>query len=254
MVDEMNNNAPSDPCSTEPLSPELSYLVGCLKNGIPFEGWNYVRDFEANNNTLHISSRCRGSGTLKEFLVHGDIDVSKEKLVELILTMNQRSEWDETYVEHKIIRPSENATDIVYTVSKYPFPLSKRVYTIKRSLYGSMDDVVVLATKVIPYDYPLSSRWITRVDDFESNLIVSDIKDKPDHCRMIATLYEDPRVILPNMYLNLIIESLVPRILNKMFAAAKQYGSDKSTEFCRQLFCVPLDYKGESPSATEDSA
>ncbi|CDR95224.1 hypothetical protein, conserved [Babesia bigemina] len=254
MVENMSNSTPNDLTATEPLSPELSSIVRCYKNGIPFEGWNYVRDYHFDNMTMHLYSRCRGSSTLKEFLVHGDIDVCKEKLIELILMMKQRSEWDETYVEHKVLRPLENGTDVVFTVSKYPFPLAKRLYTIKRSLYGSMDDVVVLATKVIPYDCPNTIRWSTRVDDFDSNLIVGDIKGKPDHCHMIATLYEDPKVILPNMYLNIIIETLVPRILRKMIAACKQYCNDDSKELCRQLVCIPLDYKGESPSATENSA
>ncbi|GIX64427.1 phosphatidylcholine transfer protein, putative [Babesia caballi] len=229
-----------DPCASEPLSPELTDLL-CrfLQNG-DFSNWDYVRDYTADNNQLKLYSKFRGTSTLKEFMVYGSVDVCKEKLLELVMHMSRRTDWDDTYVEHSVIVPMKNGSDVVFSVSKYPFPLAKRTYVIKRTVYGAADDVIVLATKVIPYDHPVSYRWSMMVEDFESVLMVYNHKDNPNMCTMLATYYENPKVILPNMYLNMIIETLVPRILQKMVVACKKYGSDHSFEYCRSLEYVPL--------------
>ncbi|ORM40691.1 Phosphatidylcholine transfer protein [Babesia sp. Xinjiang] len=235
-----NQCADGDPCATEPLTPEMCKLLEQFKNGGNFTDWQWVRDYHVKPSTLKLFSRLRGTSTLKEFLVYGEIDACKEKLVELIVEMSQRSKWDDTYVEHQIVKPAVNGTDVLFSVSKYPFPLAKRTYVVKRTIYGSVDDIIVLLSKVIPYNYNSKYKWSTKVDEFESILMVRNTKEGQEACEMLATYYENPRVILPNMYLNSIIENLVPRILEKMIIACKKYGSDKSTDYCRGLYCVPL--------------
>ncbi|GFE54672.1 star-related lipid transfer mitochondrial protein [Babesia ovis] len=239
-----------DPCATEPFAPEYASLLKEFMNGGTFSQWQWVRDYKIDPNTLKLYSRHRGTSTLKEFLVYGEIDACKEKLIELIVQMTQRSKWDDTYVEHHIVHPAKNGSDVIFSVSKYPFPLSKRTYIIKRTLYGSMDDVVVLVSKVIPYEHSSRFKWSTKVEDFESILMLRNHEGR-EACDMLATYYENPKVILPNMYLNSIIETLVPRILEKMVIACKKYGSDQSPIYCNSLYCVPIDSGDGSPQSSE---
>ncbi|EDO06316.1 START domain family protein [Babesia bovis T2Bo] len=235
-----------DPLEVEPFPPDLVDLVQQFKSGGNFTAWKWVRDYKLHPNTLKLYSKPHVDSTLKNFLVHGEVDVTKEKMIELIVQMTQRSKWDETYVEHQILHKSTKGTDIMFSVSKYPFPLAKRTYVIKRSLYGSMDDVVVLVSKVIPYEYTTKYKWSTKVDDFESILMVRNHKPGEEACEMLATYFENPKVILPNMYLNQIIETLVPRILEKLVIASKKFGTDQSPIYCRGLYLTPLDSTGQS--------
>ncbi|KAK1938636.1 putative Phosphatidylcholine transfer protein [Babesia divergens] len=245
MVTERQSEAlsASGSCRPEIIPPDVLETLRKFERGETFDSWSPVRDYDVGQDVLKLFSKNRNGTDLKEFLVHGKVNVCKEKVIELIMHMSHRERWDDTYIEHEEISSDGFGGDLIFSASKYPFPLAKRTYIIKRSVHGSMDNTVLIYSKVIPYDYPKKYKWSTQVDDFESVLMIRNCADKEGYSEMLVTYYEDPKVMLPNTYLNLIIETLVPKVLNKMIIACKQYGSPTYMEYCRGMVCIPFPEK-----------
>ncbi|KAK1442770.1 hypothetical protein BgAZ_302880 [Babesia gibsoni] len=235
----------NETCKPLELPVEVLEILGEFEHGKEYNGWKWVRDYKIGDKQLKLMSRLRQDREFKEFLVHGEIDVCKEKLIELVMHMSRRKHWDDTYVEHELIATDNKGTDIIYSASKYPFPLAKRLYVVARTVYGSMDNTVVIYSKVIPYSYPKRYKWSTQVEDFESALIVRNKEGDEELCEILVTYFENPKVILPATYLNLIIETLVPKILEKMIIACKSHSIPTYQDYCKNLACLPLPDHGD---------
>ncbi|KAK2198197.1 bifunctional START domain/START-like domain superfamily [Babesia duncani] len=221
------------------ISENMKSLFWSLQNREKFSSFTKVKDYKIGDFDMTLYSRERnGCAGLKEFMVEGTVDVKLENLLELVMHVERRTEWDDTYVEHEFLNDGVDNSDVIFSVSRFPFPMAKRTYVIRRTIYRNDDDSVVVYTKVIPYNVPKKYRWSIQVDDFESMLILKQTSD--DACYMCCTYYENPKVVLPNTYLNMIIEGLVPRTLEKMLIACKKNDMEQCKEFCKNLQFIPM--------------
>lgn len=239
--DSLDSFSSAESCQPEAIPPEMRELIEKFEKGEEYANWSWVRDYNIGENTLKLLSKTRCGTNLKEFLVYGELDVCKEKLLDLVMHMSRRVYWDDTYIEHEEVATNDLGTDIIFSVSKYPFPLAKRTYTITRNVYGSMDDIVVIFSKTIPYEMPKKYRWSTQVEDFDSLLIIRNKEGEKEYCDILVTYYENPKVILPATYLNIIIETLVPKVLEKMVIACKAHVSPRYDEYCKNMPLLPLE-------------
>ncbi|XP_952894.1 lipid-binding/transfer protein, putative [Theileria annulata] len=233
----------------EYLNKFLESIVRRFYEHKPFEEYSKVRDYNFGNSKLELLSKYRGNSNLKEFIVNGEIDVPMENLLALVMEIGNRTIWDDTYLEHEMISFDEaTKTDFIYSVSKYPFPLTKRTYVVTRTCYNYGEDcLVILSAATTKFPHPKKLKWATQVDEFESLLVVKNFEPelvdgvkKITRSYMLATYFENPKVLLPNSYLNLIIGQLVPGILSKMVIASKKLNYQDSVDYVKTMKLVPI--------------
>ncbi|UKK02522.2 lipid-binding/transfer protein [Theileria orientalis] len=215
-----------------------------------FDEYTKVRDYNFGKSKLELMNKFRDtSSNLKEFIVNGVIDVPMENLLALVMELSNRTMWDDTYLEHSMLSYDEpTKTDFIYSVSKYPFPLTKRTYMITRTCYSYGEDcLVILSATTDKLQAPKKFKWATQVDQFESMLVVKNCEPelvdgvkKVTKSYMLATYFENPKVLLPNSYLNFIIGQLVPGILSKMVIASKKFDYEESVKYVKTMNLVPM--------------
>ncbi|BAM42311.1 lipid-binding/transfer protein [Theileria orientalis strain Shintoku] len=215
-----------------------------------FDEYTKVRDYNFGKTKLELLNKFRDtSSNLKEFIVNGVIDVPMENLLALVMELSNRTMWDDTYLEHTMLSYDEpTKTDFIHSVSKYPFPLTKRTYTITRTCYSYGEDcLVILSSTTDKMQAPKKFKWATQVDQFESMLVVRNCEPelvngekKVTKSYMLATYFENPKVLLPNSYLNFIIGQLVPGILSKMVIASKKFNYEESVKYVKTMNLVPM--------------
>ncbi|AFZ81082.1 lipid-binding/transfer protein, putative [Theileria equi strain WA] len=222
-------------------------LIWRFERDLTFADYTLVRDYDFGTSNLKLFSKPRSDTTLKEFLVQGIVDVSKENLLALLTNLKNRPLWDSTYVEHEdITYIEETCTDVTFSVSKYPFPLTKRTYMVTRTLYNTENGTVALLSLATDkYKTDKKYRWSTHVDDFESLLILKDCKDDENQARtsMVATYFENPKAMVPNAYVNLITGQVVPGILAKMVIASQKLDHKESVGYCGKLKYSTLKFE-----------
>lgn len=222
-------------------------LIWRFERDIAFTGYTLMRDYDFGTSHLKLFSKPRKNTTLKDFLVKGIVDVPKENLLALLTNLSNRTLWDSTYVEHEeITYLEEECTNVTFSVSKYPFPLTRRTYMVTRTLYNTEGGTLaLLALSTDKYKTDKKYRWSTHVDEFESLLILKDCKDDENQARtyMVATYFEDPKAIIPNAYVNLIAGQVVPAILAKMVIASQKFDYNESVEYCAKLKYSTLKFK-----------
>ncbi|UKJ89524.1 lipid-binding/transfer protein [Theileria orientalis] len=215
-----------------------------------FDEYTKVRDYNFGKSKLELMNKFRDtSSNLKEFIVNGVIDVPMENLLALVMELSNRTMWDDTYLEHTMLSYDEpTKTDFIHSVSKYPFPLTKRTYMITRTCYSYGEDcLVILSATTDKMQAPKKFKWATQVDQFESMLVVKNCEPelvdgvkKVTKSYMLATYFENPKVLLPNSYLNFIIGQLVPGILSKMVIASKKFNYEESVKYVKSMNLVPM--------------
>ncbi|EAN31574.1 hypothetical protein TpMuguga_04g00222 [Theileria parva strain Muguga] len=233
----------------EYLNKFLESIVVRFYENKPFEEYSKVRDYNFGKSKLELLSKYRPNSNLKEFIVNGQIEVPMENLLTLVMEIKNRTIWDDTYLEHEMLSFDEKTkTDFIYSVSKYPFPLTKRTYVVTRTCYNYGDDcLVILSAATNKFPHPKKLRWATQVDEFESLLVVKNCEPelvdgvkRVTRSYMLATYFENPKVLLPNSYLNLIIGQLVPGILSKMVIASKKLNYQDSVDYVKTMKLVPI--------------
>ncbi|CAG0902542.1 unnamed protein product, partial [Darwinula stevensoni] len=164
-------------------------------------------------------------GNIYEYKVHGGYaDVSAKSFSVAMLDMDFRSQWDVSAIDLTTVDedPDSNAI-ILYSVMKYPFPLTHRDYVFKRShwFFPEKKTLVLVNQSTTHPKCPLNNSYM-RIAAYQSVMTIRACGPSFEQPTMEFTLhyYDDPGVQLPTAFVSYVSMFGFQSYLSAMYEAA----------------------------------
>ncbi|CAG0905292.1 unnamed protein product, partial [Darwinula stevensoni] len=164
-------------------------------------------------------------GNIYEYKVHGGYaDVSAKSFSVAMLDMDFRSQWDVSAIDLTTVDedPDSNAI-ILYSVMKYPFPLTHRDYVFKRSHWFFPEKkTLVLVNQSTTHPKCPSNNSYMRIAAYQSVMTIRACGPSFEQPTMEFTLhyYDDPGVQLPTAFVSYVSMFGFQSYLSAMYEAA----------------------------------
>lgn len=130
----------------------------------------------------------------------GDIDQSPEAIITLIIDVNRKGEWDEMFVEGRVVVPLGERNRLSYQHFSAPWPVSHRDF-VYLSISRPLEDGSIISLG-FSVESPLvpEVRGLVRGHIYLAGFILRRIG--PDTTRVTYIVHCDPRGSIPTMIIN----------------------------------------------------
>ena len=158
------------------------------------EGWEDL----GVTNDVKSHRRMTGNGI---YMVRGEgiINVPAHRIIELLLDVDRKNEWDEMYLEGHTVADIGPGTRIVYNRFSAPWPVSQRdfVYVMRNQ---EVDGKIVFVGKSVEVPSIPPKDGAVRGEIHASGFILEPISE--NSTRVIYFVNADPKGSIPTMVVN----------------------------------------------------
>lgn len=224
-------NEPNEVVHTLPLSEEEHSLCRQLLNE-DFDDHKLVSNFRVLGSSVQLMKKEKKGSNILQYVASGLLPIAAETLLALCVDNEYRSVWDETSVETRGISRVNHYTEAVYSITKYPSPLSKRDYVYHRRMM-QFDNAVLVASSAANTPKVAESWRKVRISNYQSLTIVRPISETS--CNLAMLYFEDPRAILPSFAINWVTATALPSMICKTIEAAASYPRERLSSVLKSV-------------------
>eukprot|EP00922_Rhytidocystis_sp_ex-Travisia-forbesii_P013759 GHVS01020555.1.p1 GENE.GHVS01020555.1~~GHVS01020555.1.p1 ORF type:complete len:330 (-),score=37.19 GHVS01020555.1:20-1009(-) len=185
-----------------------------------FEDHKLVTHFTVLGASVKLLKKEKQGSSLLQYVASGTMPISAETLIALNVDNEYRSVWDENCLETTGLSRVNEYTEALYSVTKYPAPLSKRDYVYHRRVMQFDNAIVMASTAASTPAVPETWRKV-RISSFQSITVIRPVSETS--CQLSLLYFEDPRAVVPNFVVNWITATALPNIIRKTIEAASNY-------------------------------
>eukprot|EP00922_Rhytidocystis_sp_ex-Travisia-forbesii_P013761 GHVS01020557.1.p1 GENE.GHVS01020557.1~~GHVS01020557.1.p1 ORF type:complete len:327 (-),score=37.08 GHVS01020557.1:232-1212(-) len=189
-----------------------------------FDDHKLVTHFTVLGASVKLLKKEKQGSSLLQYVASGTMPISAETLIALNMDNEYRSVWDENCLETTGLSRVNEYTEALYSVTKYPAPLSKRDYVYHRRVMQFDNAIVMASTAASTPEVPETWRKV-RISSFQSITVVRPVSETS--CQLSLLYFEDPRAVVPNFVVNWITATALPNIIRKTIEAASNYPAQR---------------------------
>ncbi|KAL8562216.1 hypothetical protein ACOMHN_005201 [Nucella lapillus] len=152
-------------------------------------------------------------------------DVPASVVYDVLHDPQYRKTWDRTMLEGHEICVIDPNNDIGYYAIKCPAPLKNRDFVTQRSWLNHGDEFIIFNHSVNHTKQPVKKGTIRGVS-FLTGYLIRHVDQKS--CQLTYVSQSDPKGNLPAWVINKLTRIMAPKVMNRLYKAAKNYTGWKS--------------------------